>query len=69
MRLLKVFFFFADSFDPELIKSIVAKLLYINEILKTSSVQFARICQYSKDCTHVRSLYYEPGATARSVQQ
>lgn len=48
VRLLKVFFFFADSFDPELIKSIVAKLLYINEILKTSCVQFARLCQCSK---------------------
>lgn len=66
---LESFFFFADSFDPELIKSIVAKLLYINEILKTSCVQFARLCQCSKDCTHVRSLYYMPEATSRSGQQ
>lgn len=69
VRLLKVFFFFADSFDPELIKSIVAKLLYINEILKTYCVQFAGLCQCSKDCTHVRSLYYMPEAASRSVQQ
>lgn len=70
VRLLKgFFFFFADSFDPELIKSIVAKLLYINEILKTYCVQFAGLCQCSKDCTHVRSLYYMPEAASRSVQQ
>lgn len=34
VRLLKVVFLFADSFNPELIESIVAKLLYINEIFK-----------------------------------
>lgn len=35
--------FFVDIFDPELIKSIVAELLDINEISKTSCVQVARM--------------------------
>lgn len=41
--MLKCSGFFVDIFDPELIKSIVAELLDINEISKTSCVQVARM--------------------------